>query len=184
MNRSCALVLQQFLDPRQRGEFGNLLPDFQELRDQWEITTHEHGYAASFRLNVQRDAAAVSGSPLTAKPRLQRERLFGSIGAWVNNELLRGQSARLNVEWISDSTNFFLVQLDEEDADLCGVNPLQIAISPVHKSVGGSGKYIRVADQAAINHWDKLRVLDELWTTAEFAQAKLTLHLSCGFAAH
>lgn len=164
--RPCALVLQRYLEPKQRGEFGNLLR-ISKTRDQWEITTHEQGRAASFRINTQRDATASPKATLTAKPRLPRERLFGSIGAWVNNELLRSRSARLNIEWISDNVNFYLVQVDEEGPDLSGVNPLQIAITPVHKSEGGSGQFIHFADRAAIDHWDKLRVLDELWAATD-----------------
>lgn len=162
-NRACGIVLQQFLEPKQRGEFGNLLR-ISRTRDQWEITTHEQDHATSLRLNVQRDAAASASAPLMARARLSLERLFGSIGAWVNNELLRGRSTRLNIEWISDNTRFYLVQVDEEDEDLDGVNPWQINITPIHASLGGSGQYIRVPDQVAIDHWDKLRVLKELWS--------------------
>jgi predicted house-cleaning noncanonical NTP pyrophosphatase (MazG superfamily) len=161
-NRACGLVLQRFLTPKQRGEFGNLLR-ISRTRDHWQITTQERDHATSLRLNVQRDAVASAGAPLLAKARLSIERLFGSIGAWMNNELLRGQSTRLNIEWISDNTRFFLVQVDEEDEDLNGINPLQINIAPIHTSVGGSGRYILVPDQAAVDHWDKLRVLKELW---------------------
>lgn len=102
-----------------------------------------------------------------ARPGLSLERLFGSVGAWVNNELLRGQSTRLNVEWISDATRFFVVQLDEEDEDLTGINPWQVAISPIHTAEGGAGHYIQSPDSAAIEHWDKLRVLKELWLEGE-----------------
>jgi predicted house-cleaning noncanonical NTP pyrophosphatase (MazG superfamily) len=163
INRPCALVLQRYLEPKQRGEFGNLLR-ISKTRDQWEITTQEQDRATSFRINTQRDAAATPKSSLTAKPRLPRERLFGSIAAWINNELLHGQSARLNIEWISDNTSFYLVQVDEEDPDLIGVNPHQITITPIHRSEGGSGQYIHFADRNAIDYWDKLRVLDELWS--------------------
>jgi predicted house-cleaning noncanonical NTP pyrophosphatase (MazG superfamily) len=161
--RKCGLVLQRFLEPKQRGEFGNLLR-ISRTRDQWEITTHEQDRATSLRINVQRDAAASAARPLTARPRLSFERLFGSIGAWVNNELLRGKSTRLNIEWISDATRFYVVQLDEEDEDITGLNPWQIAVTPIHTSQGGSGQYIRLPDAAAIDHWDKLRVLKELWS--------------------
>jgi hypothetical protein len=85
----------------------------------------------------------------------------------VNNELLRGKSTRLNIEWISDTTQFYLVQVDEEDEDLTGVNPWQITITPVHTSKGGCGQYIHVPDPAAIDHWDKLRVLKELWSEGD-----------------
>src|ERR1017187_2984149 len=39
-DRACGFVLQRFLEPKQRGEFGNLLR-ISRTRDQWEITTHE-----------------------------------------------------------------------------------------------------------------------------------------------
>lgn len=165
-SKACGLVFQRFLAPKQRGEFGNLLR-ISKTRDQWEITTHEQDHATSLRLNVQRDAAALTSVPLTARPRLSLERLFGSIGAWINNELLRGSSIRLNIEWISDTTRFYIVQLDEEDEDLTGVNPWQIAVTPIHTSKGGSGQYVRVPDDAAIDHWDKLRVLKELWSEGD-----------------
>lgn len=162
-NRACGIVLQRYLEPKRRGEFGNLLR-ISRTRDQWEITTHEQSHATSLRLNVQRDAAAAIGGPLLARAGLSLERLFGSVGAWVNNELLHGQSTRLNIEWISDSTRFYLVQLDEEDEDLTGINPWQIAITPIHTVQGGAGQYIQTPDSDAIEHWDKLRVLKELWS--------------------
>ncbi|HLZ03683.1 MAG TPA: nucleoside triphosphate pyrophosphohydrolase [Bradyrhizobium sp.] len=82
----------------------------------------------------------------------------------MNNELLRGTSTRLNIEWISDTARFYVVQLDQEDEDLSGVNPWQITITPIHASDGGNGQYIRAPDLAAVQHWDKLRVLQELWS--------------------
>jgi hypothetical protein len=164
--RPCGLILQRFLDSKKRGEFGNLLR-ISRTRDQWEITTQEEDHATSLRLNVQRDAAALAGIPLMARPRLSLERLFGSIGAWVNSELLRGTSKRLNIEWISDSTRFYIVQLDEEDEDLTGINPWQINVTPIHASEGGAGQYIHTPDPAAIEQWDKLRVLKELWLDDE-----------------
>ena len=176
-NRTCGFVLQQFLAPKQRGEFGNLLR-ISRTRDQWEITTHEQDHATSLRLNVQRDAAASAAAPLAARARLSLERLFGSIGAWVNNELLRAQSTQLKIEWISDNTRFYLVQVDEEDEDLTGVNPWQINIRQIHTSVGGSGQYIRVPDQAAVDQWDKLRVLKELWSGNDPNAPDLLLHAS------
>ncbi|HLZ03684.1 MAG TPA: hypothetical protein VKR55_16245 [Bradyrhizobium sp.] len=62
-SRACGLVLQRFLEPKQRGEFGNLAR-ISRTRDQWEITTHEQDRATSLRLNVQRDAAAIANAPL------------------------------------------------------------------------------------------------------------------------
>jgi predicted house-cleaning noncanonical NTP pyrophosphatase (MazG superfamily) len=172
-DRACGFVLQQFLDPKQRGEFGNL-QRISRTRDQWEITTQEQDRATSLRLNVQRDVAASANAPLMARARLPLERLFGSIGAWVNNELLRGQATRLNIEWIGDNTRFYLVQLDDEGEDLSGLNPWQISVSPIHTSTGGAGQYIRNPDAVSIDRWDKLRVLKELWAESDSRKPNLS----------
>ena len=84
-------------------------------------------------MNTQRDGAADEIVPLAAKPRLPAERLFGSIAAWINNVLIAGHSVRFNCEWVSDSTRFYIVQIDAEDEDLVGVNPVRRRITPVHE---------------------------------------------------
>jgi predicted house-cleaning noncanonical NTP pyrophosphatase (MazG superfamily) len=94
---------------------------------------------------------------------LARERLFGSIGAWLNNELLLGRSQRLNCEWSTDNRKFFLVQVDEEDEDICGVNPFQVRICPAIRPTGNSGHYLKLTDASALKAWDKLKALEELW---------------------
>ena len=162
--KQCGLVLQSYVEPRQRGEFGNLLR-ISKTRDQWELTTRTTEGTLAVRLNTQRDPAAAVDRPLAAKPRLSAERLFGSVAAWINNVLVRGLSVRLNCEWVSDNVNFYLVQLDEEDEDLVGINPLQLSVSPIHKPRSGSCRYLQAADSAAIARWDKLKVLDDLWGT-------------------
>lgn len=162
--RQSGLVLQTYIDPRQRGEFGNLIR-ISKTRDQWELTTRTTEGTLISRLNTQRDPAAQEGAPLAAKPRLSAERLFGSVAAWINNELIHGHSVRFNYEWVSDNANFYLVQIDAEDEDLLGVNPLQLRIAPIHEPPTSAGTYLKSADKAAIAQWDKLRVLEELWGT-------------------
>jgi predicted house-cleaning noncanonical NTP pyrophosphatase (MazG superfamily) len=158
-----ALVVQTYLESRERGEFGNLLR-ISKTRDQWELTTHTaDGAVTSLRFNTQRDPAASDVSPLSVKPRLSRERLFGSIAAWFNNTPMRGRSTRVNCEWVSDNKNFYLVQVDEEDEDVLGINPFQVLIEPAHEPEAVSGAVLRAADQSAMARWDKLKVLEELW---------------------
>jgi predicted house-cleaning noncanonical NTP pyrophosphatase (MazG superfamily) len=160
--RETGLVLQSYVEPRQSGEFGNLLR-ISKTRDQWELTTHEANGTATSRLNTQRDSVASDSAKLAAKSRLPVERLFGSIAAWINNQLIHGHSLRFNCEWVSDGGIFYIVQIDSEDEDLLGVNPLQLAISPIHKPTTSAGCYIKSPDASAIAEWDKLRVLEELW---------------------
>ena len=97
---------------------------------------------------------------------MARERLFGTIGAWLNNELLLGHSAqRLNCEWVTDYRHFYLVQIDEEHEDLSGINPFQIRIPAIIRPLTfeKNGFYLRAADSDALKSWDKLEVLDQLW---------------------
>jgi len=163
VGKSTALVIQTYIEPRQRGEFGNLLR-ISKTRDQWELTTHApQGGVTSLRFNTQRDPAASDNIPLAARPRLSRERLFGSVAAWLNNVLVRGRQARLNCEWVSDNVNFYLVQIDEEDEDFIGINPLQLRIEPAHQPASTSGAILKPADPSAIARWDKLKVLEDLW---------------------
>lgn len=160
--RQCGLVLQAYIDARQRGEFGNLLR-ISKTRDQWELTNRTLGGTLISRLNTQRDSAASESAPLAARSRLPAERLFGSVAAWINSVLIHGHSVQFNCEWVSDNANFYLVQIDAEDEDLLGVNPLQLRITPVHEPKASLSRYLKSADQAAIAQWDKLKVLDELW---------------------
>lgn len=164
-SRPSGLIFQAYLEPIQRGEFGNLLR-ISKTRDQWELTTHNSGITKVSRLNTQRDPAASERISLTAKARLSAERLFASVAAWSNNVLIRGHSERplrFNCEWVSDNKTFYLVQIDAEDEDLTGINPLQITISPVHEPLSTSGTYLQAANDITIAQWDKLKVLHELW---------------------
>ena len=161
--RQSGLMLQRYLRPALQGEFGNL-QRVSKTRDQWEIATRESDEITTrLRLNSPRDRAADPEEPLAARAGLPRERLFGSIGAWLNNELLLGRSQRLNCEWISDNRQFFLVQIDEEDEDLAGVNPFQVRVPSAVSSDRGSGRYLKLADAAVLGQWDKLQVLEQLW---------------------
>lgn len=161
--RPTGLMLQRYLQPSFQGEFGNLLR-VSKTRDHWEIATREADEVTSrARLNSQRDSAADSETPLSARAGLSRERLFGGVGAWLNNELLLGRSQRLNCEWISYNRRFYLVQIDEEDEDLSGVNPFQVRVAHVIRPATKSGHYLKSADAAVLGDWDKLQVLEQLW---------------------
>lgn len=164
--RPRGLMIQRFIRPASQGEFGNL-QRISKTRDQWEIATREPaGVTSRQRLNSQRDQAAQPAEPLAVRAGLPRERLFGAIGAWLNNELLIGRSQRLNCEWITDNRQFFIVQIDEEDEDLWGVNPFQVRIPPEIRPAANSGHYLKLAEGNAIKTWDKLQVLEQLWEPA------------------
>jgi hypothetical protein len=113
--------------------------------------------------NTQRDEAANSEIPLEIKPGVPRERLFGSVAAWLNNYLLRGRSQRINCEWIADDRHVYLVQVDEEDEDFLGVNPFQIRVVSAHQPSGAKGAFLVHAEGHALQARDKLSVLHELW---------------------
>ncbi len=161
-NRAIAVIIQRFVEPRFRGEFGNLLR-ISKTRDHWELNTVDSlGNPKKQRLNVQRDEAADTLSPLAARVGQPAERLFGAIGAWINNDLLAGKSLRINCEWVTDNKNFYLVQLDEETTDPSGVNPFQIRVPRSSPPARENGVYLMAADETAIQKWDKLKVLEEL----------------------
>lgn len=160
-----ALIFQAYLEPKQRGEFGNLLR-ISKTRDHWQLTTHNAGNTTASRLNTQRDAAASEHAALSARSGLSAERLFASVAAWINNILIRGHAPRplrFNCEWVGDNKAFYLVQIDAEDEDLTGVNPLQLTISPIHEPLSARGRHLQPANNATIAEWDKLKVLQELW---------------------
>jgi hypothetical protein len=156
------LMLQRYVQPRTEGEFGNLLR-ISKTRDHWEISTRSAGETISHqRLNAQRDQAADPSKQLLARAGLSRERLFASIGAWINNELLL-QGERCNCEWINDGIQFFIVQIDEEAEDRTGANPFQIRVPATAQPAAKSGRYLTVADKSSLGKWDKLKVLEQLW---------------------
>jgi predicted house-cleaning noncanonical NTP pyrophosphatase (MazG superfamily) len=161
--RPTGLMIQRHFVPASSGEFGNL-QRISKTRDQWEISVRESGGVTTRqRLNSQRDEAADPNEPLPVRAGLSRERLFGSIGAWLNNEMLIGRPNRLNCEWITDNRYFFLVQIDEEDDDIWGVNPFQVRIPPATRPTASSGHYLKLAEGKSLTEWDKLQVLEQLW---------------------
>lgn len=161
--KQTGLVLQRYVKSRSRGEFGNLLR-VSKTRDHWELSTVESdGPTSRKRFNTQRDEAAPTETALEITSGVAQERLFGSIAAWLNSYLLRGRSQRLNCEWITDNKQVYLVQIDEEDEDLGGVNPYQLSIYAAHQPAAAGGEYLRHAAGKALRTWDKLKVLDELW---------------------
>jgi predicted house-cleaning noncanonical NTP pyrophosphatase (MazG superfamily) len=163
----CGLVIQRYFQPRSRGEFGNLLR-ISKTRDQWELSTESQDMVTSrVRFNTQRDEAAIPQNPLRIRAGLPPERLFGSVAAWLNNELMRGQSKRLNCEWITDNQFVYVVQVDEEDEDFSGLNPFQLRIAPWHRPAAAKGAYFTYANQDSLAQWDKLKVLEELWEPGE-----------------
>lgn len=164
--RRTGLMIQRYIRPVAQGEFGNL-QRISKSRDQWEIAIREAvGLTSRQRLNSQRDQAAEPDEPLAVRSGVSRERLFGAVGAWLNNELLLGRSQRLNCEWITDNRHYYLVQVDEEDEDIWGVNPFQVRIPQAVTPSASSGHYLKLASGAALKAWDKLQVLDELWEPA------------------
>ena len=161
--RETGLLVQRYHEPVQRGEFGNLLR-ISKTRDHWEISTEEgDGTTTRQRINTQRDRAAPPTQHLEVRRGLSRERLFASIGAWLNNELLLGKRQRLNCEWVTDNFRFYLVQVDYEDEDFLGVNPFQLPVLPTPDVNAAKGTYLRHAAGELVKAWDKLQVLEELW---------------------
>lgn len=158
--KSVAVVVQRYVKPLARGEFGNLLR-ISKTRDHWELSTEAGEARSSIKFNTQRDEAASPDVPLRNKP--PRERLFGSVAAWLNNNLLRGRRQRLTCEWVVDGESLFIVQLDEEDEDHVGVNPFQIRVVPSRRPAAAKGTFLAHAEGEAVKEWDKLKVLEELW---------------------
>jgi predicted house-cleaning noncanonical NTP pyrophosphatase (MazG superfamily) len=160
--RAMALVVQAYCPPDESGECGNLMR-LSKTRDHWELSLRDpDGITSSERFNSQRSVAPSITEPLEAQRGLPRSKLFASVAAWTNNELLRGSSDRVSFEWVRGGSKFYLVQLDREDEDTFGVNPLQVFIESTVVS-GSDGTFLKVAsldDRAA---WDKLAVLDELY---------------------
>lgn len=166
--RTTGLLFQGFVAPSMQGEFGNLLR-VSKTRDHWELSTKgADGGHFHRRLNAQRDPAADQQRPLRQTVGRGTSRLFGSIAAWLNNELLVGVSQRSTCEWISDAEGrIFLVQIDVEDEDVHGRNPFQIRVPWAFSPRGVKGHFLRAAEDADIGRWDKLAVLDELWSPGD-----------------
>ncbi|MGH6813269.1 MAG: nucleoside triphosphate pyrophosphohydrolase [Methylocella sp.] len=159
--KQVGLVIQSYVQPQARGEFGNLLR-VSKTRDHWELSSVAPEATSRIRFNTQRDEAANPRSSLEFKRGVPPERLFGSIAAWLNNNLLRGHSQRINCEWIANHRHIYLVQVDQEDEDFLGVNPFQVRVAPVHQPSAARGLFLTHAEGQAIQSWDKLNVLREL----------------------
>ncbi len=163
--RKTAVIVQVYLEPSEFGEFGNILR-VSKTRDQWELSTRtSNSTYQTDRVNTQRDSAPLTSSPLAARSGVSRERFFGPIGAWINNNLVRGSATRVNCEWILSDKNFWLVQLDGEDEDFVGINPHQLPIEAWPVELDVKTDLIVVPSASDIQKWDKLLVLDELSDT-------------------
>ncbi len=160
--KQVGLVIQRYVHPEARGEFGNLLR-VSKTRDHWELSVDAVETTSRIRFNTQRDQAANPHAALENKSGVPRERLFGSIAAWLNNFLLRGHSQRINCEWIANDRHVYLVQVDQEDEDFLGVNPFQVRVASIHQPSASRGVFFAYPDGEAIQSWDKLKVLNELW---------------------
>jgi hypothetical protein len=156
------LVIQSYVSAEAQGEFGNLL-SVSKTRDHWELNFKTQRDEFPVRFNTQRDEAADPLARLEIRAGVPRERLFGSIAAWLNNNLLRGQCDRVNCEWIISKRLIYLVQLDREDEDFAGTNPLQLNVPRFHQPNASKGSFLAHADGQSLQDWDKLKVLKELW---------------------
>ncbi|WP_428926862.1 hypothetical protein [Marinibacterium sp. SX1] len=165
--RKVAIVLQEFVHPQFHGEFGNLLR-ISKTRDHWQVSSVSvSGAETEGRLNTQRDISADELNGLSPYIRPSDPRSFGAIAAWVNSVLLQQSHCRVNLEWVFGARGFFIVQIDEETEDLFGVNPFQVRIPKVHAGEVSNGKVIKPATPESKKTWDKLAVLEELWTVNE-----------------
>ncbi|MEI9426844.1 nucleoside triphosphate pyrophosphohydrolase [Mesorhizobium sp. Cs1299R1N3] len=172
-DHDCAIILQTHVFPEEAGEFGNLLR-VSRTRDHWEYSIRTTDpVIQTERFNSQRDIAPPADKPLRARVGLPRERLFGSVAAWINNELLRGVRTRVNCEWVRRGELFYIVQIDAEDDDLYGVNPMQLHIEPSVSARNDSGQLLIAADVDRRGDWDKLLVLDELYEENSAVAPKL-----------
>lgn len=160
------LVIQKFIESAESGEFGNL-QRISKTRDHWENSTRRLETINKERFNSQRDIAPSHNDHLKARSAVARERFFGSIAAWLNNELLRGYNDRVSCEWVRRAEYFYLVQIDAEDEDIGGVNPLQLYIDSTIRTDGTSGEILKKADVHSCEEWDKLSVLSELFDPSD-----------------
>src|SRR5262249_9642731 len=61
-----ALVLQSYIEPKSKGEFGNLLR-VSKTRDHWELSSTTEGASSRIRFNAQRDRAARHDEPVAIR---------------------------------------------------------------------------------------------------------------------
>ncbi|GAB1364001.1 hypothetical protein MASR1M32_32370 [Rhodobacter sp.] len=165
--RRVAIVLQEYIQPQFHGEFGNLLR-VSKTRDHWQVSSvSASGAETEGRLNTQRDISADDLNDLSRYIRPSDPRSFGSIAAWVNSVLLHQVQCRVNMEWVFGARGFFIVQIDEETEDFLGINPFQVRIPAVYARESGTGTLIKAPTPELKKAWDKLAVLEELWTATE-----------------
>lgn len=175
--RHMALVVQAYCPPDENGECGNLLR-LSKTRDHWELSLRDtDGVTATERFNSQRSVAPNASEFLEAQRGLPRTKLFASVAAWTNNELLRGSSDRVSFEWVRGGSRFYLVQLDREDEDTFGVNPLQVFVESTVVS-GTDGTLLKVAGPYDRAVWDKLAVLNELYDDSAIVPTLYLLPMS------
>lgn len=168
-----SFVLQDYRKPVFSGEFGNLVR-VSKTRDHWEMSSISEATGAHITsLNTQRDIAADPALPLAGHISPTNVRSFGSIAAWINNELLLGVSSRVNCEWVFDGEQLFVVQLDEEGPDDGGVNPLQVRVPQMIQPLKRESRFLRLPGGDESMKWDKLIVTKQLSTVG--ADVKPTL---------
>ncbi|WP_445810278.1 hypothetical protein [Yoonia sp.] len=168
-----AFVLQSYRKPVFSGELGNLIR-VSKTRDHWEVSSiSEASGAHSTALNTQRDIAADPAHPLSGHISPSSVRSFGSIAAWINNELLLGVSSRVNCEWVFDGEQLLVVQLDEEVPDDGGINPLQVRVPPMMQPLKQHSRFLRLPSDDQLKEWDKLVAINQLYTVD--AKVKPTL---------
>lgn len=166
-SRRVGMIIQKYVEPRFRGEFGNLLR-VSKTRDHWEVSSvSTSGIAQRERINCQRDIAADDSFELGRHIRPTDPRSFGAIASWINSQLLSQAQQRVNVEWVYGEGGFFVVQIDEETEDFTGVNPFQLRFPTVHSGRANSGRFILAPTAELIGKWDKLAVLEDLWAPGE-----------------
>ena len=113
-SRRTAFVLQDYRKEIFAGEFGNLLR-VSKTRDHWQVNAiSETAGSHETPLNTQRDTEANPDQPLAGPITPTNVRTFGSIAAWINNELLLGVHNRVSCEWLFDGEQVLIVQIDEE----------------------------------------------------------------------
>ncbi|MCX5518069.1 nucleoside triphosphate pyrophosphohydrolase [Kaistia defluvii] len=163
IEEKCAVVIQVHMPQSEMGEFGNLLR-ISRTRDHWELSVRTaDGVTRIDRFNSQRDVAPDPRKALLPRVGLQRERFFGSVAAWINNELMRGLRTRVNCEWVRNNDRFYIVQIDAEDEDLDGINPMQLFVEQSITATPKIGALLKPADAASQKNWDKLAVLEQLF---------------------
>ena len=172
-NKYTGLLAQRYIEPAYQGEFGNLLR-VSKTRDHWEISVvNRTGKRVPIRTNAQRDEPADTSRRLELRSFARARRLFGSLGAWVNQILLSGSGRRVTTEWVFDGRHCYLVQIDEEDEDISGYDPYQQRVRPRIEPAQKGGAFFELADAASIREWNKVRVLDELWGHGEASRPAL-----------